>query len=125
MRLESSDSVLEVRRALWSARHAIALCGYVVVRDRDVGVLQRLIDECDRQLPEPVVDGGHGDRHTDSCGCEAVSADPQPFKVAPDLMDATDFSHLGPSVVEAVSEFKDAVRRFGARAWLREGGSDA
>jgi hypothetical protein len=31
--------------------------------------LQRLIDECDRHRPLGP-DGKHGDRHTETCGCE-------------------------------------------------------
>lgn len=37
-------------------------------RQEHIDRLQRLIDSCDRLRPIGI-DGTHGDRHTDSCGC--------------------------------------------------------
>jgi hypothetical protein len=34
-----------------------------------IEILQRLINECDRHRPLGP-DGKHGNRHTDTCGCE-------------------------------------------------------
>lgn len=36
---------------------------------RHIGRLQRLINDCQRQRPTGF-DGKHGNRHTDTCGCE-------------------------------------------------------
>lgn len=64
------DSPKLVRETLCVAQSCIAESGHDRVGEH-VARLQRLIDECDRLRPLGP-DGKHGDRHTDSCGCEDV-----------------------------------------------------
>lgn len=46
-------------------------------RDEHLARLQRLIAECDRHRPLGP-NGKHGDRHTFTCGCEAIAAPREP-----------------------------------------------
>lgn len=73
--LHSPDSVKMLRETLCRAQTAIGSTCVSPRREireraeRDIAVLQRLADDCDRQRPLGP-DGKHGDRHTATCGCE-------------------------------------------------------
>lgn len=66
--LTSSDSPKMLRETLCVAQTYVGQSG-LARADDDIARLQRLIDECDRHRPLGP-DGKHGDRHTDTCGCE-------------------------------------------------------
>lgn len=59
-----------LRETLCIAQSRIVAAGIDKERQgRDVANLQLLIDVCDQHRPIGP-DGKHGDRHTDTCGCE-------------------------------------------------------
>lgn len=66
--LRLTDSPKMVREALCRVQAVIELYSDSRVR-RDIEIVNRLIDECDRNRPLGP-DGTHGDRHTPTCGCE-------------------------------------------------------
>jgi hypothetical protein len=70
---EVTDGPKMLRETLCVAQARIGNSPYDESRKREhIERLQRLIDECDRHRPLGP-DGKHGDRHTDTCGCEAAS----------------------------------------------------
>lgn len=66
--LHSPDSIESLRETFCVAQTHIGQSG-VSNAEHHVQVLQRLVDDCDRQRPLGP-DGVHGDRHTATCGCE-------------------------------------------------------
>ena len=67
---EIPDGPKMLRESLCVAQTAVGNYSLDMGRRREhVERLQRLIDECDRHRPLGQ-DGKHGDRHTDTCGCE-------------------------------------------------------
>lgn len=70
VRLHVPDSLKMIRETLCVAQTHVNL--HVADTDRrqeHSDRLQRLIDDIDRQRPGGP-DGKHGDRHTDTCGCD-------------------------------------------------------
>lgn len=52
-------------------------------RQDHIDRLQRLIDDCDRHRPLGP-DGTHGDRHTNTCGCEGQLSEKAHLRISPD-----------------------------------------
>lgn len=71
--LNSPDSIKSLRETFCVAQTHVGLSG-VLNAEHHVQVLQRLVDDCDRQRPLGQ-DGVHGDLHTATCGCEDKPAD--------------------------------------------------
>lgn len=65
-----ADSLKAVREALCVAQTALNEPGLFLNNDSHSNLIGRLIAEIDRQRPLGP-DGTHGDRHTDTCGCES------------------------------------------------------
>lgn len=66
--LNVPDSIKSLRETFCVAQTHVGLSG-LESAEHHVRLLQRLIDDCDRQRPLGP-DGKHGDRHTATCGCE-------------------------------------------------------
>lgn len=72
--LQTPDSIKSLRETFCVAQMHVGLSGLQSAEDH-VLLLQRLIDDCDRQRPLGP-DGKHGDRHTATCGCEDKPIEP-------------------------------------------------
>lgn len=75
-------SIKALRETLCIAQSAIGERQYDVFRKKhDIGTIQELIADCDRQRPL-AANGKHGNMHTPTCGCEdkglSVMWDPLP-----------------------------------------------
>jgi DNA segregation ATPase FtsK/SpoIIIE-like protein len=85
--LHSPDSVKSLRETFCVAQTYVGMSG-MANAEHHVQVLQRLVDDCDRQRPLGP-DGVHGDRHTATCGCETKPV-AEPAAIEPLLLEAAE-----------------------------------
>lgn len=69
MELNVSDTPKMLRETLCRVQNLLIFYGGSQTYPIDLAIIQRLINECDRQRPLNV-NGKHGNLHTPTCGCE-------------------------------------------------------